>query len=127
SQRLDQSIVDVFDDHLPRSDRAQNLLPDRFLGDLIDKIARNRERDVRLEQCNAHFAHRRTHVRLAERAAPAKPVEYAAEPIAQSVEHSILLNDAEAPIWGAKRNLRRRTKPRWPAGTRGRSTSMYVR
>ena len=44
--------------------------------------------DIGLEQGDADFAHRRAHVALAERAAPAKPVEYAAEPIAQGVEHS---------------------------------------
>jgi hypothetical protein len=38
--------VDVFDDHLPRSDRAQDFLPDGLLGDLFDEVARDRERDV---------------------------------------------------------------------------------
>ena len=96
AERLDQRIVDDLDDHLARRDRAQHFLADRFLGDLVDEIARDRQRDVGLEQGDAHLAHRRAHVGLAERAAPAKPVEYAAEPIAQSVEHSNLLIDASA-------------------------------
>src|SRR5918997_1265260 len=82
--------MDIFDDHLAGRDGPQDFLPDSPLRDLIDEVARNRESDVSLEQCNAHFAHRRTHVRLAERAAPAKLIEYAAEPIAQTVEHALL-------------------------------------
>ena len=128
AQRLDQRVVDDLDDHLPRRDRAQHFLADRFLGDLVDEIARDRQSDVGLEQGDAHFAHRRAHVGLRERAAPAKPVEYAAEPIAQRVEHSNLLSDASrAAIWGCQTQMRRRTKPRRPACTLGRSTSMYVR
>ena len=76
--------------------------PTARFGDLFDEIARDRKRDVGLEQGDAHFAHRRAHVGLVERTAPAKPVEYAAEPIAQRVEHSNLLNDVEAPIWEAQ-------------------------
>ena len=95
AERLDQRVVDDLDDHLARRDRAQHFLPDGLFGDLVDEIARDRERDVGLEQGDAHLAHRRAHVGLAERAAPAKPVEYAAEPIAQRVEHSNLLSDAE--------------------------------
>ena len=61
-KRLDQRVVDDLDDHLPRRDRAQHFLADRFLGDLVDEIARDRERDVGLEQGDAHFAHGRAHV-----------------------------------------------------------------
>ena len=100
-ERLDQRVVDDLDDHLARRDRAQHFLADRFFGDLVDEIARDRQSDVGLEQRDTHFAHRRAHVRLAERAAPAKPVEYAAEPIAQRVEHSNLLT-MRAAQWGAQ-------------------------
>ena len=84
AEHLDQGVVDDLDDHLARRDRAQDFLADRLLGDLVDEIASHRQRDVGLEQRDAHLAHRRAHVGLGERAAPAKPVEYAAEPIAQT-------------------------------------------
>ena len=90
AERLDQRVVDDLDDHLARRDRAEHFLSDRPLGDLVDEVAGDRQSDVRLEQRDAHLAHRRAHVRLRERAAPAKPVENAAEPIAQTVEHSLL-------------------------------------
>ena len=47
---LDQRVIDVFDDHLARRDRAQHFLADRFLGDLFDEVARDRKRHVGLEQ-----------------------------------------------------------------------------
>jgi hypothetical protein len=83
--------MDDLDDHLARSDRAEHFLPDRFLGDLINEIARDRQRDVGLEQGDAHFAHGGAHVGFRERAAPAKPIEYAAKPVAQAIEHPSLL------------------------------------
>ena len=101
AERLDQGVVDDLDDHLPRRDRAQHFLADRLLGDLVDEIARDRQRDVGLEQGDAHFAHRRAHVGLAERAAPAKPVEYAAEPIAQTCRTFKSPHDASGP-YGAR-------------------------
>ncbi len=83
--------MDVFDDHLARRDRAQHFLADRFFGDLFDEIAGDGQRHVGLEQRDANLAHRGAHVGLGKRAAPPQPVEYAAEPIAQRVEHSSLL------------------------------------
>src|SRR5436190_9769692 len=87
--------MDDLDDHLPRRDGAQDFLADRFLGHLVDEIAGDGERNVSLEQRDSHLAHCRAHVALTECATPAKPVEYAAEPIAQRVKHSNLLNDAK--------------------------------
>ena len=132
TQRFDQGVVDDLDDHLPWRDRAKHFLTDGFFSDLFDEIARHRQRNVGFEQGHAHLAHGRAHVGLIERAAPAKPVKYAAEPIAQRVEHSILLGDAQQSngFWahmGCETQIRRRAKPRRPARIRGRSTSMYVR
>ena len=90
AERLDQRIVDDLDDHLARSDRSDDFLSDRTLGDLVDEVAGHGQSDVRFEQRNANFAHCRAHVGLRERAAPTKPVENTAEPIAQTVEHSLL-------------------------------------
>ena len=87
AEHLDQGVVDDLDDHLARRDRAQHFRADRLFGDLVDEIARDRQRDVGLEQRDADLAHRRAHVGLRQRAAAAKLVEYAAEPIAQTVEH----------------------------------------
>ena len=89
-EAIDEGIVDDLDDHLPRRDRAQHFLPDSSFRDPIDEVAGDRESDIGFKQRDPHLAHRFAHVALAERAAPAKPVEYAAEPIAQRVEHSSL-------------------------------------
>ena len=91
AEHLDQRVVDDLDDHLARRDRADDVLADGLLGDLVDEIARHRQRDVGLEQGDAHLAHRRAHVGLRQRAAAAELVEHAAKAIAQAVEHSNLL------------------------------------
>jgi hypothetical protein len=64
-----------------------DLMADGLFGDLVDEIANHGKRDVGFEQRDAHFAHRRAHVGLAKRAAPAKAIEDAAQPFAQSFEH----------------------------------------
>ena len=89
AEHLDQRVVDDLDDLLPRRDRAQHVLADRLFGRLVDELARDRQRHVGFEQRHAHLAHRLTHVRLGQRAAPAQPVEDAAQPVAQRLEHGL--------------------------------------
>jgi hypothetical protein len=87
--------MDDLDDHLPWRDRPEDLLADRFLCGLLDEFPRDREGNVGLEQCNAYLAHRRAHIGIRQGATAPKAVKNAAEPIAQRVKHSNLLNDAE--------------------------------
>jgi hypothetical protein len=82
AEHLDQGVVDDLDDLLARRDRAQHLLADRLLGGAVDELSDDRQRDVRLEQGDAHLAHRAAHVGLVERAAAAQAVEHAAQTIA---------------------------------------------
>jgi hypothetical protein len=110
AEHRDQRVIDDLDDLLPRRDRAQHLLADRFLGHLVDELAGDRQRDVSLEQRDTHFAHRGPHIRFGQRATALETVKYAAKPFAQTVKHSLL------PLLSRpKRIKRRRTKPRQPA------------
>src|SRR3546814_5641625 len=81
-------VADYLDDLWPRGDRAQDILADREFGDVIDEAAHDGQRDVGLEQGDSHFAHRRAHVGLGQRAAAAELPENVAKPIAQTVEHA---------------------------------------
>ena len=104
AEHLDQRVVDDLDDLLARRDRAQHLLADRLLGRLVDELADDRQRDVGLEQRDAHLAHRRAHVGLVQRAAAAQAVEDAAQTVAQAVEHRQLRERPNAKNAGG-RNL----------------------
>ena len=81
AQHLDQRIVDDLDDLLARCDRLQDRLANRLFGDIIDKAADNRQRDIGFEQRDSNFAHRIAHILLAQRPAPAQLVENAAKAI----------------------------------------------
>ncbi len=81
AEHLDQFVIDDLDHLLARRDRAQHFLPDRLFGDGIDEAADHRERDIGLEQCDAHFAHRLADIVLAQCAAAAQAIEYAAKPV----------------------------------------------
>ena len=65
--------------------------PTAFSVTLSTKVRDHRQRDVGLEQGDPHLAHRLAHVRLAQRAAAAQPVEDAAQTIAKAFEHRPLL------------------------------------
>ena len=88
AEHFGQRVADDLDHLLPRGDRAQDILTDREFGDLIDEAAHDGQRDVGLEQGDSHFAHRRAHVGLGQRAAAAELPENIAKPIAQTVEHA---------------------------------------
>ena len=127
AERFDQLVVNDLDDHLAGRDRAQHLLADGALRHLVDEVARDRQSDIGLEQRDAHFTHRRTDVALVQRAAAAKLVEDAGEPVAQIVKHSSLPTRWQRPYGEPQRKLRRRTKPRRPACTLGRCSSCLCR
>ena len=79
TEHFDQHIVHDLDDLLGGRDRADDILADGARTHLVDEILHHRQRHVRLDQGGAHFGQRGIDIALAERAAPAKLVEYAAE------------------------------------------------
>src|SRR3546814_10727099 len=74
-------------DLLAGRDRANHLLADSLLGDLVDKAAGDRKRDIGLQQRHAHFAHRLADIGFRERTTPTQAVEHAAKPVAQALKH----------------------------------------
>ena len=67
--------MDDLDDLLARRDRADDLVPDGALGDLVDDGLDDGQRDVGFEQRDPHFAHGGAHVELGQRATAAQLVE----------------------------------------------------
>ena len=88
AEHLDEMVVDDLDDHLAGRDRAHHLLADRLLAHRGDEIAHHRQRDIGFQERDADLAQGRGDIVLAERAAPAQPVENLAETIAEGVEHA---------------------------------------
>ena len=80
-------VVHDLDDHLAGRDRAHHVLADRLLAHRGDEIAHHRERDIGFEERDADLAHRGGDIVLAERAAPAQPVEDLVEAVAEGVKH----------------------------------------
>src|SRR3546814_10135369 len=66
---------------------SSDLLADSLLGDLVDKAAGDRKRDIGLQQRHAHFAHRLADIGFRERTTPTQAVEHAAKPVAQALKH----------------------------------------
>ena len=92
AEHLDQRVVDDLDDLLAGGDRLEHGLANRQFGDVVDEAADDRQRDVGLEQRDAHLAHGVANVLLLERTAPTKLVEHAAETIGQGIEHPLPLH-----------------------------------
>jgi len=97
AQRFNQHVVDDLDDLLTGRDRADDVFADGAGADLGDEFGDDAERDVGFDQRGADFGQRRIDVALAERAAPAKLVEYAAEAGCQTVEHQF---PKSSNLWG---------------------------
>ncbi len=91
AEHLDQRVVDDLDDLLPRRDRSRDLRADRARGDAVDEVLDHRQRDVGLEQRDPHLAHRRAHVELGQRPAPAELVEHPGKPVGETIEHQYLI------------------------------------
>ena len=87
TEHFGQRVADDLDHLLARGDRAEDVLADRKVGDLIDEAANDGQRDVGLKQRDSHFAHRGAHVGLGQRTATAELPENIAQPIAQTIEH----------------------------------------
>src|SRR5690606_5864885 len=101
AQHLDQAVVHDLDDHLPRRDRAQDLLADRAGTDLVDERAHDRQRHVGLEQRDANLAQRLRDVAFAEHAAFGEALQDIAEPPRQAFEHAASLWKTMA-MYGAR-------------------------
>ena len=89
--------MDDLDDLLARRDRTDDLVPDGALGQPVDEILGDRQRNVRLQQRDTHLAHRRTHVEFGQRAAAAELVEHAGEAICETVEQGVEPPNSKAP------------------------------
>ncbi len=95
---LNQLVVHELDHELAWRHRFDQLDADRVRLHLLGEGAHHLERYVGLEQGAAHFAQRRIDVGLGQRAAAREPVENAAKPFRQRVEHrSKYLNSVFSP------------------------------
>jgi len=72
---------------LPRRQAADNLLAERLGAHRVDEMLDHRQRDVGLEQRDAHFAQRILHVDLGEARLAADRLDDPGEPRGQVVEH----------------------------------------
>ena len=61
-----QFAVHDADQRLPRREAADHLLAERLRAHRVDEMLHDRQRDVGLQQRDAHFAQRFLHVRLGE-------------------------------------------------------------
>jgi hypothetical protein len=82
AERLDEAVVDDLDDLVGRPDRADHRFAAGLLARPGDEIARHRQRDIGLEQGQAHLAQRLFDVLLRQQAATAQPVEDPRQPLA---------------------------------------------
>jgi hypothetical protein len=72
-------IMDDLDDLLAGRDRFRHSRPRGLLLHRLDELARDRERNVGLQERDANLAHGRAHVILGQRALLGEPVEDAAK------------------------------------------------
>ena len=86
-QRLDQRIVDDLDHLLPRGHRLDHLLPGGARAHPLDEVAGHGKRDVGLEQGDAHLAHGRLDVLLADDALAGEALHRAGQALGQVLEH----------------------------------------
>ena len=89
AQHLDQAVIDDLDHLIGRLDRTDDFFAGRAFGGEGDEFLDDRQGDVGLQQGHAHFAHRLGDVLFGQGAAPGDPVEYACQPLVQSLEHSL--------------------------------------
>jgi len=67
--------VHHFDQRLARAQAGEHVLAARARADTVDKRLHHRQRDVGLEQCQAHFAQRLAHVVVGEPPFAAQPLD----------------------------------------------------
>ncbi len=79
--------MDDLDDLLAGRDRFGDRGAGGLLLDGLDELARHRQRDVGLQQGDAHFAHGGAHVILGQRALLGEAVEDAGQAFGQVLKH----------------------------------------
>ena len=79
--------MDHADQRLPRRQRADDIGADSLVANRGDEILDDRQRDVGLEQREAHFAQRILDVGVGQPRFAAQLLHDAAEPLGQVVEH----------------------------------------
>src|SRR5262249_51314556 len=87
AEKLRQLLLDDLHDLLARRQALADVLPESALAHVGDEVLDDAEVDVRLEQGEAHLAHRARDRLLVEDAAPAKVAESALKPVTELVEH----------------------------------------
>ena len=87
AQRVDEGVVDDFDDHLAGRDRLDHLGADGAGAHLVGEGAHHVECHIGLEQRTAHLAQGFRHILLGQRAAARELVEDAGEAGGKAVEH----------------------------------------
>ena len=75
SQRIDQRIMDDFDDHLAGRDRFDDFGTDSATAHLVDEGAHHIERHIGFDQGKADFAQRSRHIGFRQRTAACQPVQ----------------------------------------------------
>jgi len=94
---LGQFIADDLDQRLAGSQRLEHFLADRTLLDALDQRLHHRQRDVGLEQGDAHFAGGIADVLLGQAATATQALDGAGETLGQGLEHAL------QPVWNGGR------------------------
>ena len=87
AERLNQMVMNDFDDLLAGFDCADHALADRLFAHAIDEFAHDGEGDVRFQQGDPNLAQRGFDIGRRQRTAPGEPVEYAGKAVCQRVKH----------------------------------------
>ena len=78
AQQFHQRVVDNLDDLLARRDRTCDFAADSAGGDIFHELLDDWQRNISLEQRDAHLAHGSAHIEFRQSAAPPEFLEYAA-------------------------------------------------
>ncbi len=88
AQHINETVIDDLDDLIGRLDRADDFLAGRLFLGAADEILDDRQSDVGFEQGHANFAQSLFDILFGQRTATGNPVEYASQPLVQSIKHS---------------------------------------
>ena len=99
AEHVDEGVVDDLDDLLAGGDGLGDGLALGLVGDLLDEVAGDRQRDVGFEERGADLAQRGGDVLVGEGALAGERAEDAGEPVGKGLEHraaALLENDDRA-------------------------------
>ena len=93
AHQIRQFFIDNFDHLLARRQAVQNILSNRALRHLFDKILYDQKVDVRLQQCQTHIPHRGLNIGLAQLTLAGKFLKGSLQFIGQSLKcHAVHLS-----------------------------------